>query len=77
MGSVGKCEDCWKSRIDGTLGIVVYFEGNPSKKSGADGGGRTHTSVKTQDFESSASANSATSAKMSCGLFPRRKVSMP
>src|ERR1043165_3781217 len=30
--------------------------------SGTDGGGRTHTSVKTLDFESSASANSATSA---------------
>ena len=29
---------------------------------GADGGGRTHTPVKTLDFESSASANSATSA---------------
>src|SRR3954469_19160324 len=29
---------------------------------GTDGGGRTHTSVKTLDFESSASANSATSA---------------
>ena len=29
---------------------------------GADGGGRTHTSVKILDFESSASANSATSA---------------
>ncbi len=33
-----------------------------TKKNGADGGGRTHTSVKTLDFESSASANSATSA---------------
>ena len=31
---------------------------------GTDGGGRTHTSVKTQDFESSASANSATSAAL-------------
>ena len=29
---------------------------------GADGGGRTHTSLRIQDFESSASANSATSA---------------
>jgi hypothetical protein len=29
---------------------------------GADGGGRTHTPVKALDFESSASANSATSA---------------
>ena len=30
--------------------------------SGADGGGRTHTSLRIPDFESSASANSATSA---------------
>src|SRR6266446_2768479 len=32
---------------------------------GADGGGRTHTSLRIPDFESSASANSATSAQ--CG----------
>ena len=31
---------------------------------GADGGGRTHTTVRSQDFESSASANSATSAPL-------------
>ena len=31
-------------------------------KVGADGGGRTHTPFRIQDFESSASANSATSA---------------
>ena len=31
--------------------------------SGADGGGRTHTSSRIPDFESSASANSATSAR--------------
>ena len=31
-------------------------------KVGADGGGRTHTSLRIPDFESSASANSATSA---------------
>ena len=29
---------------------------------GADGGGRTHTTLRLPDFESSASANSATSA---------------
>ena len=29
---------------------------------GADGGGRTHTLLRVPDFESSASANSATSA---------------
>ena len=41
---------------------------------GADGGGLTHTSVKTPDFESGASANSATSAcgeERDCGeIFP-------
>ena len=31
-------------------------------QNGADGGGRTHTSLRIPDFESSASANSATSA---------------
>src|SRR5262245_6022064 len=31
---------------------------------GADGGGRTHTLLRVPDFESSASANSATSALM-------------
>src|SRR5437867_2556743 len=33
------------------------------KELGADGGGRTHTSLRIPDFESSASANSATSAR--------------
>src|SRR2546428_9111496 len=32
------------------------------KEIGADGGGRTHTPFRVPDFESSASANSATSA---------------
>ena len=36
---------------------------------GADGGGRTHTSVKILDFESSASANSATSATSPPNIF--------
>ena len=42
---------------------------------GADGGGRTHTLSRVLDFESSASANSATSATAapreatSCGLL--------
>ena len=35
---------------------------NAYLKDGADGGGRTHTSSRILDFESSASANSATSA---------------
>ena len=34
---------------------------------GADGGGRTHTTSRSQDFESSASANSATSATCAPG----------
>src|ERR1017187_2004517 len=38
-------------------GIPLYFHG-------ADGGGRTHTSSRILDFESSASANSATSATL-------------
>jgi hypothetical protein len=42
--------------------------------SGADGGGRTHTSLRIPDFESSASANSATSAHrkvVTCGACIR------
>ena len=35
--------------------------------SGADGGGRTHTPLRVPDFESSASANSATSAALRPG----------
>ena len=35
----------------------------PQFQDGADGGGRTHTTFRLLDFESSASANSATSAK--------------
>ena len=44
----------------------------------ADGGTRTHTSCRTLDFESSASASSATSARKSAeghherGTFPRQ-----
>ena len=41
---------------------------------GADGGGRTHTSVKTPDFESSASANSATSATVSENIKAAHEV---
>ena len=40
--------------------------------SGADGGGRTHTLLRVPDFESSASANSATSATGSGALRRRR-----
>ena len=36
---------------------------------GADGGGRTHTSSRIPDFESGASANSATSATMESNGF--------
>src|SRR6516225_1839595 len=38
------------------------FEGYFRFLVGADGGGRTHTPLRVPDFESSASANSATSA---------------
>jgi integrase len=41
-----------------------HFRLSRNVNHGADGGGRTHTSVKTLDFESSASANSATSATL-------------
>src|SRR5882757_3927628 len=37
-------------------------EDSASSQVGTDGGGRTHTLVRVPDFESSASANSATSA---------------
>ena len=43
--------DEWKATL------VLFFDG-------ADGGGRTHTSSRIPDFESSASANSATSAQV-------------
>src|SRR5215468_5716696 len=38
--------------------------GSMPTKVGADGGGRTHTLLRVPDFESSASANSATSARL-------------
>ena len=38
----------------------------PRIQDGADGGGRTHTLSRVLDFESSASANSATSATFDC-----------
>src|SRR5450756_2939522 len=38
-------------------------------KVGADGGGRTHTPFRIPDFESSASANSATSATSICNCL--------
>ena len=45
---------------------------------GADGGGRTHTLLRVLDFESSASANSATSAtkisKAFCPSLPRQSA---
>src|ERR1043166_390358 len=42
------------------------------RKNGADGGGRTHTASRPLDFESSASANSATSAQ-----FPNCASTLP
>ena len=41
----------------------------PSIVDGADGGGRTHTSSRIPDFESGASANSATSATNKINTF--------
>jgi hypothetical protein len=42
---------------------------------GADGGGRTHTSSRIPDFESGASANSATSATNKInGLTPYQRI---
>ena len=41
---------------------------------GADGGGRTHTLLRVPDFESSASANSATSATMVANRHQQRNA---
>ena len=43
-------------QLTGSL-LLVFIDG-------ADGGGRTHTLSRVPDFESSASANSATSASL-------------
>jgi hypothetical protein len=53
------------SNNDGSLhpkAVNIAVTVKPVKSSGADGGGRTHTSSRIPDFESGASANSATSA---------------
>ena len=42
--------------------VVVVVVRRSEEWVGADGGGRTHTLSRVPDFESSASANSATSA---------------
>ena len=42
--------------------VVVKTEQGKEEEGGADGGGRTHTLSRVPDFESGASANSATSA---------------
>ena len=63
VGSEGKPEK-WNLNAQGGAAkesrIVVLV--------GADGGGRTHTLLRVLDFESSASANSATSATRNSGL---------
>src|ERR1017187_7393324 len=43
---------------------------------GADGGGRTHTTSRVPDFESSASANSATSASLNFN-YPQQVLQLP
>ena len=47
-----------------TIALPLSYAGKKRAilQDGADGGGRTHTSSRILDFESSASANSATSA---------------
>ncbi len=50
----------WLTQPD-SFGLEILNEGK-ELKFGADGGGRTHTLVRVPAFESSASANSATSA---------------
>lgn len=50
----------FSSGVVGTLRECASYE---RKQVGADGGGRTHTLLRVPDFESSASANSATSAR--------------
>jgi hypothetical protein len=48
-------------------GAAAFRGGGLRLMIGADGGGRTHTLVRVPDFESSASANSATSAAVNSG----------
>ena len=42
--------------------VTNHTAAGKKEDDGADGGGRTHTLLRVPDFESSASANSATSA---------------
>ena len=48
----------------------------PCISGGADGGGRTHTLSRVPDFESSASANSATSAAQLSSTYSRKCKTM-
>jgi hypothetical protein len=52
------------------LSLCVWLLFSPLLSSGADGGGRTHTPFRVPDFESSASANSATSATVAGNIKP-------
>jgi hypothetical protein len=57
-----------KGKVSMSIQDKLWFRSHkPSRDNpvGADGGGRTHTLVRVPDFESSASANSATSATKS------------
>lgn len=42
--------------------LLLFLRRFSDLEIGTDGGGRTHTTLRSPDFESSASANSATSA---------------
>lgn len=52
---------------------VVETEGIPRIEVGTGGGARTPTSARTPDFESSASANSATPARSRAGTYGRHR----
>ena len=59
-GEVSTSKDC--TRVEAMTRPEIIADSRGLMEAGTDGGGRTHTSIKTLDFESSASANSATSA---------------
>ena len=69
MGSLNKYNDNKKNKksekIEKSAKNHGHTKTRPCKLSGAEGGTRTPTMFPTSDFESDASANSATSAKYS------------
>ena len=66
----GKFWLLYSPKLSGTCQESHYTMNSPMF-SGADGGGRTHTPFRIPDFESSASANSATSATRQTLYFMR------